>query len=144
MNMMPHNQLRSPAHQARQARRRSGATAVEFAFCAPIFFLFVFAGIELARANMLIHTVESASLQGARRGIVSGATAAQCKSAAQNVLDIARVHESTVTISPSKIKESTEQISVQVTVPLDNNMYFAPKFFGGKTISRTMIINREF
>lgn len=93
---------------------------------------------------MLIHTVESASLQGARRGIISGATAAQCKQASQNVLQVARVKEFSITISPSKITELTDKITVKVTVPMDNNLYFAPSFFGGKTIERTMVINREF
>ncbi len=138
---MPHNRK---TRIVQHARRRTGATAVEFAFCAPIFFLLVFAGIELARANMLIHTVESASLQGARRGIISGATAAQCKQASQNVLNVAQVNEYSITISPAKITEKTDKISVKVTVPMDDNLYFTPSFFGGKTISRTMVINREF
>ena len=137
---MPHNRN---TRTAQHPRRRTAATAVEFALCAPIFFLLVFAGIEFARANMLIHTVESASLQGARRGIISGATAAQCIQASQEVLKVAKINQFSIFVSPPKITESTEKISVKVSVPLDDNLYFAPKFFKGKTIERTMVINRE-
>lgn len=132
---------RRKKHQAACLRR--AAATVEFALCAPIFFLLVFAGIELSRTNMLIHSVDSAALQGARRGIVSGATAPQCIQAAQNVLNVAKVRTSTVTVNPTTITDSTKTISVTVTVPIDGNLYLTPQFFGGKTIQRTTTVNRE-
>ena len=134
---------RRTANQKKSIRDRWAATSVEFALCAPVFFFLVFGGIELSRVNMLIHTVESALLQGARRGIIPGATADQCRKAAQDVLDIGRIRSSTITISPTTITETTSAVSITVSVPLDNNGYQASSVFLGKTILRTATLNRE-
>ena len=134
---------RRTANQKNSIRDRWAATSVEFALCAPVFFFLVFGGIELSRVNMLIHTVESALLQGARRGIIPGATADQCRKAAQDVLDIGRIRSSTITISPTTITETTSAVSITVSVPLDNNGYQASSVFLGKTILRTATLNRE-
>ena len=122
---------------------RWGAASVEFALCAPVFFFLVFGGIELSRVNMLIHTVESALLQGARRGIIPGATADQCRQAAQDVRDIGRIQSSTITVSPSTITDTTTTVSITVSVPLNANSYQASSLFLGKTILRTATLNRE-
>ncbi len=92
---------------------------------------------------MLIHTVESALLQGARRGIIPGATSDQCRQAAQDVLDIGRIRSSTITISPSNITEFTPTVSITISVPLERNGYQASTVFFGKTITRTIQLNRE-
>lgn len=136
-------QLRCNARSKRPIRNRCGAATVEFALCAPVFFFLVFGGIELSRVNMLIHTVESSLLQGARRGIIPGATAAQCRQAAQDVLDIGRIRTSTITISPSTITDTTTSVTISVSVPLSDNGYQASSIFLGKTIARTTTLNRE-
>ncbi len=136
-------QKRKLANAKNSIRNRIGAATVEFALCAPVFFFLVFGGIELSRANMLIHTVESALLQGARRGIIPGATADQCRQAAQDVLDIGRIRTSTVTVSPAIITEDTATVSITISVPLEANGYQASSVFLGKTINRTTQLNRE-
>lgn len=132
-------------HNRRKSSKRNrwGSTAVEFALCAPVFFFLVFGGIELSRVNMLIHTVESSLLQGARRGIIPGATADQCRKAAQAVLDIGMIRDSTITVSPSTISDDTTAVSITVSVPLDPNSYQASSVFLGKTIRRTVTLMRE-
>ena len=134
---------RSSMRSKKSIRARIGAASVEFALCAPVFFFLVFGGIELSRANMLIHTVESAMLQGARRGIIPGATAEQCRLAAQSVLNIGRIRTSTLTVSPTIIDENTKTVSITVSVPLGSNGYQASSVFMGKTITRTIQLNRE-
>jgi Flp pilus assembly protein TadG len=135
--------IRRSTRPIKNIRDRWGAASVEFALCAPVFFFLVFSGIELSRANMLIHTVESALLQGARRGIIPGATAGQCRQAAQDVLDIGRIGTSTITVSPSTITEDTATVSISISVPLQQNSYQASSLFFGKTIQRTTTLNRE-
>ena len=136
-------QVRSNTRSNNRKHSRWGAATVEFALCAPVFFFLVFGGIELSRVNMLIHTVESSLLQGARRGIIPGATAEQCRQAAQDVLDIGRIRTSTITISPSTITDATTSVTISVSVPLNGNGYQASSVFMGKTISRTATLNRE-
>lgn len=136
-------QKRKLARSKKSLRSRVAAATVEFALCAPVFFFLLFGGIELSRVNMLIHTVESALLQGARRGIIPGATADQCRQAAQDVLNIGRVRTSTITISPTVITENTTSVSITISVPLEPNGYQASSVFIGNTISRTTQLNRE-
>lgn len=116
---------------------------MEFALCAPVFFVMIFGGIEFSRANVLMHTVESAAIQGARRGIVPGATAQQCRDEAERILKIARVKFYTISISPGTFTDDTESVAVTINVPIASNGYVTPKYFIGKTLSRTRSLNRE-
>ena len=54
---------------------RRGATTVEVAMILPVLFLFIFASFEFSRLNMLKHLAGAAAYEGAREGIVIGATA---------------------------------------------------------------------
>ncbi len=110
---------------------------------APILFLFFFASLEFSRVNMIRQSVENAVYEGARRGIVPGATAANCQAAAQAVLNSVLAQNATITVTPSAITNSTTQVTVAVTVPVNSNSWVFPVFFSGKTISGTMTLNRE-
>lgn len=123
---------------------RSGATTVEFALTAPLLFLLFFAGIEFSRANMLLHTAAIAATEGARRGIISGATADECQQAAVNELGTIGVRNAKVIVSPSTINDDTEMISVGVMIPMDlSNGYVTPRFFLGKKVIKVVSITRE-
>ncbi|MEX2092873.1 MAG: TadE/TadG family type IV pilus assembly protein, partial [Pirellulales bacterium] len=78
---------------------RSAAVVVEFAICAPILFLFFFASLEFSRVNMIRQSVENAVYEGARRGIVPGATADNCRASAQAVLNSVSTTGATITVT---------------------------------------------
>ena len=71
----------------KKPHERRGTTTVEFALTAPIVFFLLMGAIELSRANMLRHTTVVAATEGARNGIIPGATSAECHQAAVNELD---------------------------------------------------------
>lgn len=123
--------------------RRAGAVTVEFALCAPVLFLFIFASLEFSRANMLKHTAANAAYEGARAGIVPGATASDARTAANNALAPLNVRDSTVTINPSSIGPGTLDVTVTVLVPMNSNGYFTPIFFRNKVLTETCKLNRE-
>lgn len=124
--------------------RRSGAAAVEFALTAPVLFLFLFAGIEFARANMVLHSIENAAYEGARRGMVPGATASDCSAAAQALLNITTVSDATITVVPSTITPNTDEITVTIQAPMNfTNGYVTPQFYLGKTLQATITLSRE-
>ena len=100
---------------------RRGATAVEFVITAPIFFLVLFGALELSRANLIRNSCENAALEGARRGILPGATAQNCRDASETLLDIVRIQDYNVTVDPSTITDQTEQVTVTVQVDLTAN-----------------------
>lgn len=122
---------------------RAGAVVTEFAICAPLLFFFFFASLEFSRVNMIRQSVENAVYEGARRGIVPGATAENCRASAQAVLNSISASGATITVIPSVITKNTPQVTVQVTVPVNNNSWVIPVFFEGRNISGSMTLNRE-
>lgn len=124
-------------------RLRSGAVVVEFAICAPILFMFFFAALEFSRVNMIRQTIENATYEGSRRGIVPGATADDCRNAAQAVLNTVSTNNATVNVSPSVITSNTSQVTVSISVPINDNSWVSPFFFKNKTLSNSMTMRRE-
>jgi Flp pilus assembly protein TadG len=116
---------------------------VEFAICAPILFMFFFAALEFSRVYMIRQTIENATYEGSRRGIVPGATAADCRNAAQLVLNTVSANSATIDVTPTVITPSTTEVTVEISVPVDSNSWVAPLFFAGKTLSNSMTMRRE-
>jgi Flp pilus assembly protein TadG len=127
----------------RQPHSRTAAVVTEFAICAPLLFFFFFASLEFSRVNMIRQSVENAVYEGARRGIVPGATADACRASAQTVLNSISASGATINVSPSVITKDSPQVTVEVIVPVNNNSWVMPFFFEGRSISSSMTLNRE-
>jgi Flp pilus assembly protein TadG len=127
----------------RMDRNRRGAVLVEFALCAPILFFFFFTAFEFSRVNMIRQSIENAAYEGSRRGIVPGATANDCKNAARVVLNSISARVATVTVSPSTIGPNTDQVTVRIDVPINENSWVVPFFFKDMTVSTAMTMKRE-
>jgi Flp pilus assembly protein TadG len=108
------------------AGKRSGAVTAEVAVCLPILFLLLFGCLEMAGANMLKHATESAAYEGARIGILPGATQAGVQQAVDKVLDSIGAEGSSIEILPQVITQETEEIEVVVSVPYAPNAWIAP------------------
>ena len=115
-----------PRRKTRVVRTRSAAVVVEFAICAPILFMFFFASLEFSRVNMIRQSVENAVYEGARRGIVPGATAADCRNSAQAVLNSISARDATISVTPMVITNDTSEVTVAVTVPVNKNSWVIP------------------
>ncbi len=124
-------------------RARAGVVTVEFAICAPILFFIFFAALEFGRVNMIRQSVENAVYEGSRRGIVPGATADDCRTAARNVLNTVSVSGAAIDVVPAVISQDTSQVTVSVTVPINNNSWVAPLFFKNKSLTNSMTLRRE-
>jgi Flp pilus assembly protein TadG len=124
-------------------RDRSGAVLVEFALCAPILFFFFFTAFEFSRVNMIRQSIENAAYEGSRRGIVPGATAADCENSARVVLNSISARVANVTVTPSVIQPDTDEVTVRVDVPINDNSWVAPFFFKDMTASTSMTMRRE-
>lgn len=77
--------MRSPAIRLSTNRRRRGTGTVEFAIIGSLFFLLVFAVIELGRGIMVVDQLNSAAVQGVRVGTLQGASSTDIKAAVDNV-----------------------------------------------------------
>lgn len=127
----------------RSLQHRRGATAVEFAIVAPLLFLMFFAAIEFSRANMLRHSVNQAAYEGARRGMVPGASVADIEVEVGRIMEAATAFEYSVSVDPSTITNKTEQVTVQVDAGMDDNSWLGALFLSGESFSGACTLKRE-
>lgn len=129
----------------RSKKQRRAAVTVEFAIAFPILMAFCFTGIEFARVNMIRNTALNAAYEGAREGIIPGATAAECETAAMQLLDVLDLSGATAAASPDPIQSNTEAVTVTVTVPINSaNSFVTPQFYLGKSIVASVTLPREW
>ena len=82
-------------------------------------------------------------MEGARRGILPGATSENCQTSAEGVLDIVGVQGYDVTIEPSTITDDTEFVTVTVEIDLLSNALPMSQFILGNTYHREITLQRE-
>jgi Flp pilus assembly protein TadG len=111
--------------------RRHGATTVELALVLPVLFLFVFGAFEFSRLNMLKHLAGVAAYEGAREGIVIGATASDVQTQVNAILAAGGVIDATITTTPATISETTTEVQVHVSIPVDGNFWVLPAYASG-------------
>jgi Flp pilus assembly protein TadG len=126
-----------------RCRNRRGAVAVEFALTAGLLFMILFAAIEFMRVNTIVNSTENAAYEGARAGIVPGAKAKDARQAARGMLTAIGVRGAKIDIEPNTIQADTPEITVTIEVPLNRNSFITPRFFLGKTLTKTCTLTRE-
>ncbi len=121
---------------------RTGALTIEVALCLPILILLLFGGYELARTSMVLHATQSAAYEGARAGIVPGATPEDIQESVEFVLHTMGVSRFEIETIPAVIERDTPQLEVIVRVPVGENLGFPrlfvedPTFIGACTLFR--------
>ncbi len=123
--------------------RRKGVAAVEFAVTAGLAFFFFFASLEFCRVAMMRHTVQNAMYEGARVGIVPGATQADVEQTTRRILSSIGVNDATIDISPTPITLTTPEVTVRVRMRLDRNLFAPGFFFRGLSLDRSYTMRRE-
>ncbi|MGI9474256.1 MAG: TadE/TadG family type IV pilus assembly protein [Rubripirellula sp.] len=122
---------------------RNGATMTEFAIVAPLLFLFFFAAFEFCRVAMIRHTADNAVYEGCRLAIIPGATSAEAEAETRRIMSSLGVTKVSVAVSPTTIVEDTEEVSVKIEVPLDENSFVPNQFVAGHSIVRELTLRRE-
>ena len=122
---------------------RKGTTTVEFAMTVPLVFLLFFGAIDFSRFNMLSHSIDNAAYEGARRGIVPGATTDEVRAEVERLLAIVGARSATIEIQPDEIRSDTQNITVSVSLPMNLNAYLAPRFLEGKTVAASCTLVTE-
>ena len=125
------------------AETRRGVATVEVVLVLPIVLLIIFASVEFGRLNMLRHAVENAAYEGARHCIVPGATVAEATAIAQQHLDAFGTAGAQILVTPSPITEETNEITVRVTVSMDQNSWIAPAFTEGTQVQGSSTLRTE-
>ena len=122
---------------------RRGAAMSEFAIVAPLLFLFFFAAFEFCRVAMIRHTADNAVYEGCRAGVIPGATTGEAEAEARRVLSTLGVTSANVAVTPTSINRDTEDVTVRVEVPLDENSFVPNQFVAGRSIVRELTMRRE-
>ena len=127
-------------------RNQRGASAVEFAVVAPVFFLLIFGMIEYGRMVMVQQVLTNAAREGARVGVMDGATQTSVTSAVNTYLTAAQISGGTTTVTPNPPSSAAYGASVTVTVSVGFNQVSwlpSPMFLGGRTLTATSVMRRE-
>ena len=133
-------------HTMRNKRKHRGAVAVEMAITLPILFIFLFAALEFCGMNNLRHTADNAAYEGARKGILPGATAVDVTNEAQRIMTAIGAQNVTVSVTPAVLTEDTPELEVLVNVPIAGNGWIAPIYFRGRTAltGRCLMIREDY
>ncbi|MBA4031551.1 MAG: transporter [Planctomyces sp.] len=126
-----------------QSHLRRGALSVEMSLTIPVLFAIFFGSVEITRLNMLRHTIENAAYEGARQGIVPGATADSARAAALAALAAIDVRDAVVTVDPPVILASTPRVTVEIQVPVARNSWGTSSFVGLTELERSCTLSRE-
>ncbi len=119
---------------------------MEFAIVAPVFFLLVFGMIEYGRMVMVQQVITNASREGARVGVLDGATTAAVTTAVESYLQSAGIQGATVGVTPSPPSSAGYGAPVTVAVSVSFNQVSwlpSPMFLGGRVLSATTVMRRE-
>lgn len=92
---------------------------------------------------MLTQTVENAVFEGARRGIVPGATAGECRAEATRILSTVAIRNATIDIIPATINRNTNEVTVRIEVPYQGNTFVPLNLFRGARVQRQLTMVRE-
>jgi Flp pilus assembly protein TadG len=122
---------------------RRGATAVEFALTAPVFFLLLLAAFEFGWLNVIRHTADNAAYEAARTAMVPGATVAEAKAKANNLLGIVGARSATITVTPSELTPDSDEVTVAIDIPMNKNGLIVPRFTSAKTLHCSSTLRTE-
>jgi Flp pilus assembly protein TadG len=127
----------------KRSKNRTGSLTIEVALCLPVLILLLFGCYELARTNMILHGTQSAAYEGARTGIIPGATPEKIEQSVGFVLRTIGVQDFQVEIIPADIQRDTESVEVIVRVPVANNLSLPRLFVEDPTFKGTCKLSRE-
>lgn len=119
---------------------RRGATLVEFAVVAPVFFLIVLGLVEVGRACMVTELLTEAARRACRQGVIEGTSSIAIQSAATNFLSSMGINGETANVyvndtlagnSNVSAMPAYTEITVVVSVPIADVTWTPIRFVKG-------------
>ena len=123
--------------------KRRGAALVEFALVLPIIAVFMVSTVSISQILMMQHTADTAAYEAARAAMVPGAHVNDAVVEAQELLDVAGLTDTEITVTPSVITEETGSVTVLVEVPLEQNSWILPDQFATHLVSSEVTLLTE-
>lgn len=122
---------------------RKGALTVEFAMVLPLLMLCLFAFYEISRASMIQHATEAAAYEGARAGIIPGATDQEIRDQVQFILNSVGVDVFTVNVEQNQPVGSLLKVRVTVNVPFSETTTGGTLFGSGRSFTGQTELGQE-
>ncbi len=129
--------------------RRQGAAVVELAVVIPVFFLFVFGLIEIARGMMTTHLLANAARAGCRQGILQNKSTSNITSTVDSLLSAQGIRGASTTVkvngavADASTAKSNDDITVVVSVPVANITWVPVSRFLTGNITGQYTLRRE-
>ncbi len=124
--------------------RRRGATAVEFAFAAPALFIVIFVCAEFSRMSLMRNLAHNAAYESARAVIVEGANENDAIAVANAVIGRVGARNAQINVNNGEsIDFDTDVVTVEITIPMEDNSFFFGSFYEGREIRATVSLNTE-
>lgn len=127
--------------------KRQAASAVEFAFIAPILVVLILGMIEFGRVMMVEQVLTNAAREGCRYAVLADSTVspATVRTKVDEYLGGSRISGHSVSVNPDPSTAAAgTSINVTVSVPFNSVSWLAgPLFMAGKTLSTTVIMRKE-
>jgi len=140
----------SPCGECRRGAPRfgdqTGQSLLEVALTLPLLLLVAVGIFEFGRAYQTWQVVTNAAREGARVGVLDGATTSNVTTAVSNYLTSAKISGATTSVTPSPPSSAGygQPVTVTVSVPFNSVSWLpSPLFLGGKTLSATSVMRRE-
>jgi Flp pilus assembly protein TadG len=136
----------------RNRRPGKGASAVEFAIVAPVFFMIVLGLIEMGRALMVMEQLTEASRRACRVAVIDGTSSATIKQAAVDYLTSVGIQGETAGISINDAPVDTieamnmpsyTEITVVITIPVASCTWLPGGEFLSGNLSGQYTMRRE-
>ena len=108
---------------------------VEFALVLPVLLICLFAFFEISRASMIRHATKASAYEGARTGIVPGATEQEIRDQVGFILSSVGVDNFNVQVQQNQPVGDTRKVRVIVEVPYSETIS-AGFLFGGNATFR--------
>ncbi len=132
-------------------RRRRGATTVEFALVAPVFFLMTLGIVEIGRACMVTELLTEAARCACRQGVIEGTGSSNIQTTATNYLSSVGINGESANVFVNDTPAGNTnvagmpaytEITVIVTVPI-GNVTWTPLWFVNGSLSGQYTMRRE-
>ena len=124
---------------------RRGIAVAELAVCLPVLILICFGTLEACGMCFLKQSMAIASYEAARVSLIPETTTDDVAYQAELILTNRRVNDFTVTVTPDvETANVGDYISVTSTAPCGSNSLIGSFFFGGKQITSTVQMRKEF
>ncbi len=126
--------------------RNCGAAVIELAITLPVFVLIVIGTIETTQMIFLQQSLEICAYQGARVSLIPSSTQANIASTCDKVLSDRRINGASITVTPTNYQSQPygTMIQVRVTAPCSMNSAYSPWFYGGKSLTGTVTMMKEY